>query len=335
MRTPLAALALLCSASAQPLPEGVTPEIQQAIQRGLSWLARAQNQDGSWRSAGNWGSTPCAMTASAGLAFLAAGSTPTRGPYAATVRRAAEYLTNQVHTSGLITVMNEEGRPMYGHGFATLFLAQVHGMEEDQARRIRIGRVLKGAVDLIAAAQSSYGGWNYHPEDRTDEGSVTVTQIQALRACRDAGITVPVETIDRAVSYIVRSANPDGGIRYTARGGGASRPPITAAAVATLYSAGKYEHPMAEKALAYARLHVSIQQPNTFYMYGHNYLAQALYQKGGEEWAAYYEAMAARLLARQGPNGAWSEDQTGPVYNTAVALVILQLPYGFVPAYQR
>ena len=31
-------------------------------------------------------------------------------------------------------------------------------------------------------------------------GSVTVTELQALRACRNAGITVPVETIQRAAS---------------------------------------------------------------------------------------------------------------------------------------
>ena len=141
---------------------------------------------------------------------------------------------------------------MYGHGFATMYLAQVYGMEEDAKRQERLHRILTKAVAVISGSQSRYGGWYYTPESSSDEGSVTITQLQALRACRNAGITVPVKTIQGAVAYIKKSANSDGGIRYRAQGGGSSRPAITAAAVATLYFAGKYDDPMAEKALQYS-----------------------------------------------------------------------------------
>ena len=47
-----------------------------------------------------------------------------------------------------------------------------------------------GAVKLIARSQSGPGGWLYTPDSNGDEGSVTVTQIQALRACRNAGIRI-------------------------------------------------------------------------------------------------------------------------------------------------
>ena len=47
------------------------------------------------------------------------------------------------------------------------------------------------AIVLISRSQSRDGGWLYTPDDAGDEGSVTITQVQALRACRDAGISVP------------------------------------------------------------------------------------------------------------------------------------------------
>ena len=57
-------------------PEGVSAEIHRSIQKGLQYLERTQNADGSWRSAGNYGSYPTAMTALAGMALLGSGSTP-------------------------------------------------------------------------------------------------------------------------------------------------------------------------------------------------------------------------------------------------------------------
>ena len=48
----------------------------------------------------------------------------------------------------------------------------------------RLHDVLTRAVKLITRSQSSAGGWLYTPDSNGDEGSVTVTQIQALRACR-------------------------------------------------------------------------------------------------------------------------------------------------------
>ena len=124
------------------LPHLVTPEIVKSINRGLNWLIRNQGNDGSWHSRGGFGAVPVAMTSMAGLALLSAGSTPTRGPYALHIRKAVDYILRNVHPSGLIAAMNEEGRPMYGHGFATLFLSQVLGMEEDKRKQERIKKVL-------------------------------------------------------------------------------------------------------------------------------------------------------------------------------------------------
>ncbi len=336
-RIPSFLLALLgLSLPGRALPPEMTPKILRAVRKGLDWLVRNQSQDGSWRTAGGYGNNPIAMTSMAGLALLSSGSTPTRGPYAPAVQKAVQFLLRNIHPSGLIATQPPEGSPMYGHGFAMLFLAEVYGMEEDARRQAVIRRVLERAVSLTAAAQSMDGGWYYSPTSQSDEGSVTVTQIQALRACRDAGIPVPKKVIDRAVRYIVRSSNPDGGIRYRVRDRGNGRPAITAAAVAVFYEAGRYDHPLAEKALAFARSHLSPSNlGGNFFFYAHNYLAEALYQRGGADWEEYYGAISRTLLSNQQPNGSWTRSAAGPVYATSVSLIILQLPLGYVPAFQR
>src|SRR5207249_9226733 len=96
---------------------------------------------------------------------------------------------------------------------------------------------------------SAYGGWTYVPGGG-DEGSVTVTQIQALRAAQNAGFTVPKGTIEAAVKYLELCRNPDGGIVYSYASGGESRLAISAAAIATLYNAGEYDSKMADGCFA-------------------------------------------------------------------------------------
>jgi hypothetical protein len=319
-------------------PPGVTKEIQEAIGRGLEWLARNQANDGSWRNSGGYGSYPAAMTGLAGMAFIASGSSATRGRYWHEVRDSTEFLLKHADgATGVISVPAEEGRGMYGHGFATLYLASVFGMEEDARKQERLKRVLDKAVQLIAQAQSSAGGWIYTPDSGGDEGSVTVTQIQALRACRMAGIVVDKKTIDRAVDYIKKCQNSDGSIRYSLGSGGDGRPAITAAGVAVLYNAGMYDdQPFVDKAVQYCKRQIQVTVDNTgHHFYTHLYWSQALWQRGGDDWAKYYLKKAEWLLKQQKKDGSWEGDGVGSVYGTAIALTLLQLPYAYAPIYQR
>jgi len=316
-------------------PEGVTRDTQAAIDSGLEFLGREQSKDGSWRTGGGFGSYPVCMTGLAGLALVASGSTPVRGPYAKHVRRAVNFRLSQQQPNGLICAPAEESRSMYGHGFSMLFLSQVYGMEEDTDRQRRIRVALERGIELIARSQSNDGGWLYTPDSRGDEGSVTVTQVQALRGCRNAGIHVPKETIDRAIQYIERSQNPDGGISYSVRSRG-SRPAISAAACAVLYNAGSYDSKAADKAFDYAWKQC---QPgvssNGHYFYTQLYMSQATWQKGDNYWKKYYPAMQTYLLRMQQGNGSWNGDQVGLVYGTAIALLILQIPYNHLPVLSR
>ena len=330
--------AAMVSAQAGVLPDGVTPEVQAAAARGFDWLASTQALDGSWRNHGAQGGYPVAMTSLAGMAFVTAGSTPTRGKYWREVRKAVAYVQKHADsTTGLIANVAEDSQPMFAHGYATLLLASVYGMEEDRRQQDRLKVVLDRAIALIAQAQSPAGGWYYQPTDNTDEGSVTVTQVQALRACRMAGFVVDKRVIDRAVAYIERCQNEDGGIRYRLGMAGESRPAITAAGLAVLHDAGVADTaPFVQKAMRYCQQHVQATVDGTgHHYYTQLYWSQALYRRGERPWAVYQAQIGQWLRQQQRADGSWEGDGVGPVYGTAIASLILQLPYAYVPIYQR
>ena len=319
-----------------PLPKHITPATQTAIDKGLKYLSRTQGRDGAWRNSGRYGRYPVAMTALAGLAMLMDGNTTTQGRYAPNIDRTVRYLLGSSTRTGLITRGSEDSRPMYGHGFSMLFLGQLYGMTEDAERQRELESVLNGSIELTARAQSRLGGWIYTPRSGGDEGSVTITQVQALRSCRNAGLAVPKRVVDDAMNYLKLSTNSDGGIAYRAKHPGPSRPAITAAAVCCWFNAGDYDNPLAKRALTYAKETISINPwRGGHWFYAHLYLAQALYLAGEDEWDPYFPRIRDQLLLLQKEDGAWPQFQVGEVYSTAIALIILQLPYDQLPIMQR
>jgi hypothetical protein len=218
-----------------------------------------------------------------------------------------------------------------------LMLSEIMGMEEDAQRMEQIRFALQNGVKLTDRAQSRLGGWLYTPEMNGDEGSVTVTQVQALRAARNAGVAVPKKVIDNAMGYLEKSVQPDGGIAYRV-GMAGSRAPITAAAVACWFNAGLYDDPMARNALRYCKRTIRVEQGTGtwgHWYYSQLYLAQVMYLAGDEEWNAYFPKLRDRLLETQDADGAWMGDSVGRVYGTAIATIVLQLPYNRLPIMQR
>ncbi len=203
------------------------------VEKGLQYLVKQQFKDGHWGANGD--QYPVSMTGLAGIAMLMEGSTIREGKYAANIRKAADWLMERSmkgnNRDGLIGNPDhptETGRYMYGHGFATLFLAMTYGDEEDRERREKLKDILTRAVKYIAAAQSTQGGWFYTSKvdgHDQDEGSVTITQIQPLRACRNAGIPVPKQVIKKGYEYLKNSTTPRGGVVYSLGRGGNGAPP--------------------------------------------------------------------------------------------------------------
>jgi len=342
LTTTLLLLALAAAAPAQEtlLPRHVTPEAQRAVKRGLDYLVATQAPDGSWSGNNDGAHYPVSMAALGGMALLAHGNTTTRGEYADTVRKALRYIMRNARPDGLISSPNEYGgRSMYGHGFSMLFLSCAYGMETDQRTRDRIRVIIERGIEMTGKAQSPLGGWTYTP-GAGDEGSVTVTQMQALRAAENAGFSVPKATVEKAVKYLEACKAPGGGIRYSYHSGGDSRLAISAAAICCLYSAGEYESPLARTCMDYVFKQFDAQR-NRFSKggghdyYTHLYAAQAFYQAGDEHWDKYFPAAQKQLVGLQRDDGSWEGDGIGTTYGTSIACIVLQLPYKFLPIYQR
>lgn len=314
------------------------PRVERAISRGLDWVANSQSRLGHWTA--NNGQYPTAMTALAGIALLAEGSTTTQGKYSENIRRAVDYLVSRSRPNGLIgEPLARDNRYTYGHGFSVLFLSQILGEEEDLDRRETLIDVLTRAIEFTGQAQTHAGGWGYvsaKEGNHQDEGSTTITQVQALRGCRNSGLPVPKEIIDQAIDYIRRCTLPDGGVQYSSQGGGA-RPAITAAAVACLFNAGEYDSQYVPKLLDYCEKNLSNVANEGFghWHYAHYYYAQVLYREGGETWTEYRDKVYAKILNEQSADGSWTQGYIGPIYTTAINLTILQLEKATLPIYQR
>lgn len=313
------------------------PDWTNATKRGLDWLAQNQTSLGHWAQTGY----ATAMTALAGIALTCSGSTTTQGPYAKQIRRAVSYLISKRTSQGLIGDPNTDNRYTYGHGFSMLFLSQVLGEEEDVERREELIDVLKSTVAFSGKAQTGSGGWGYVSSANStfDEGSTTITQVQGLRGCRNAGIPVSGDVIDRAKKYIYDCQNPDGGISYSSRNRGTSRPAITAAALAALYNAGDYESKYVPTMLEYSKKHLH-NVGNTTRTLGHwhytyLYYSQVVYRQGAELWDPFRDKLYKTIIAEQRNNGSWHLDSFGPVYATSVSLIMLQLDLAYLPIYQR
>ena len=309
----------------------ITPAAQQSIDRGLSYLADKQHDDGAFGSGGY--SRNVAVCALGGMAFMSAGSTPGRGPFGANVSKCIDFILEHCQKSGFITVPGATSHgPMYGHGFATLFLAEAYGM----TMRGDIREKLDLAVKKIISTQNTDGGWRYQPARADADLSVTICQMMALRAARNAGMYVPHETVDQCVDYVKRSQNADGGFMYMIQGG-QSAFPRSAAGIVALYSAGIYEGPEISKGLEYLMRFVprgAAFNRESHYFYGHYYAVQAMWHAGGNHWSTWYPAIRDALVARQQDNGSWM-DSICREYGTAMACITLQMPNNYLPIFQR
>ncbi|MEM7165012.1 MAG: prenyltransferase [Planctomycetota bacterium] len=322
-------------------------DTQLSVRKGLDYLQNKQNDDGSWTEKigrkvhmhyeGSLGKH-VGVTSLACMAFLAHGSLPDRGPYHESLQRGLNFVLRSVQQNGFITNQNSR---MYSHAFATLFLAEVYGTTQNE----EVHRKLKNSVALIVKAQNEAGGWRYQPAAPDSDMSITVCQVMALRAARNAGIHVPKATIDKAIKYVKDSFRESrGSFLYQAQidQWGRREPSrdsfsLAAAGVTALYGAGEYEGPYIRGGLKYMREQrfPRSRARNSFdYYYGMYYGTQAAFQAGGEYWSEWYASVWTDLLWLQQRDGSW-KDQVGRNYATAMACVILQIPYQYLPIFER
>jgi len=316
--------------AAQPAPGAnlINAQADEAIKKGLAYLARRQQSDGRW---GN-GSSAVAVTALGGMALMSAGNTPAEGEYAENVKRAADFLVSICDPK--TGYFSYRGSNMYSQGFATVFLAEVVGTTSDK----RMREALTRAVKLIETAQNPQGGWRYNPVPIDADISVTICCLMGLRAARNAGIKVSKKTIAAAVNYVKGCQNLDGSFTYMFHGqplkhrggGGYAR---TAAGLCSLFFTGVYEGREVEAALKFLRSQYR-KTSQSHFMYASYYAAQAFHQAGGDDWRNYYTFMRDYFLKRQRADGSW-HGRVSVEYTTSMALIILQMPNELLPIFQR
>jgi len=328
-------------APAFPFTDG-DPEVQARVNRALVWLAAQQQGNGSWtckvgyklyETYNGQEAEHVGVTALACMAFVGAGHVPGRGGHGEVVERGLKYVLDHVREEdGYVT---SNGTRMYSHAFSTMFLAEIYGMDP----RDDIKGKLKRAVALLVGAQNREGGWRYSPTPVDADLSVTVSCLQALRGARNAGVSVPLDTIDRATRYVRRC--------YTRRGF-AYQPaneyamndsrityPLTACGIVSLYSAGLYgADEVQQGVLALESRSAELHWGRYHYLYGHYYAAQANFVAGEDHWQSYYERVKREILEHQWEDGGWSDD-VGRTYATAMACIVLQMPNELLPIFQR
>jgi hypothetical protein len=328
-------------------------EVHAAIAKGLRYLARSQSPKGGWiqdigyKFNDNYHITASAkpdvgVSSLALMAFLSGGYLPGRGQYGKVVERGTDFVLSCVDPeSGYISANYSR---MYSHAFATLFLAEIFGM----THRADVRQKLQLAVNLTVDAQNIHGSWRYEPNSPDSDMSITVCQIMALRAARNIGIKVPKTTIDRAYDYVIRSAitggRDRGGFKYQEKDGTRTSYSLTAAGVATLHNTGTYDHALIKSGIEYLKKEFDAlalhYEGHYFFWYGNYYASQVFFtasDSGTDNWNNFYwRRIRSHLLRTQKDNGSW-KNTVGPgdAFSTAVATIILQIPYQYLPIFQR
>jgi hypothetical protein len=336
-----------------------------AIQKGLAWLVKQQNKDGSWSARDQESDVSC--TALAGLALLMEGSTATKGTYAGNVNKAVDWIVRNCQAeadNGLIGARERLDRTsyMFGQSYALLFLASAYAREEKtdakdlgarlaRVRQREMEEVLQRAVQFSAKAQSSSGGWYFtscqdgHDED---EASATLAQLLALRAAQQAGIKLPKETLTKAFAYLERITTPGGGIPLSSRSAGkagAERPGFTVAAFATTLGSDQVKPVLAKKWFGYCQYTITPRSE----AYARFHLALAMHGLGDDGYAKLFDTknppmvwsktrkiLFDELRGSQSRDGSWvlRDWNPNPAFGTAICLITLQLDNEHVPIFR-
>ncbi|MHC4935217.1 MAG: prenyltransferase/squalene oxidase repeat-containing protein [Planctomycetota bacterium] len=339
-------------------------ETEEVVSRGLEWLARHQDADGSWAPHGF--SRHCAsgvscngpglpeyrtgVTALALLAFLGAGlDHRTESPYRQCVAGALAWLTAQQDERGIFG--SRDGQYFYNHGIATLAICEAAILTSDA----QLLQAASRAVRAIERGQQRGGGWDY-TSARTDRNDLSVTgwQVMALNAAVGAGVPVEASTWASLEEYLGRAVRRDGSAVYADRGTAAGRGGVSIAAVgllSRLYAGWSPRSRESERAAARlvregpdpdARADWDRTYQSTYYWY---YATLALFHVGGDPWEAwnlYLQRSVIPLQHRHGegdgsfdPDPNWLGAAGGRVMSTALGVLIFEVYYRYTPLYRK
>jgi hypothetical protein len=330
---------------------GGTPECEDAVVKALDWLKATQSADGSWT-----GSNQAAMTGLALLAYLGHCETPLSKDYSDTVLRAITYLVNLgMKTGGKLSVNLGDKHWPYEHAIATYALAEAATFcKLDGIHIPNLLEITQLAGQFIIDNQhSKSGGWDYSYDVSGSRGgdlSIAAWQIQALKACHHTGLEFKglSRAANKAMDYVNSLRCKDGGFAYSR----ANETPH-AEGYRTMTGAGLLCLQMFDKgSMASARQGAKYIQDQSKFdyktryadLYGHYYEAQAMMNRGGQQWKWYNDMFRDQLLKNQNTDGSWpppgDKDGVRAVapqfvsnvhYRTCLNTLMLEVYYRFLP----
>ena len=207
----------------------------------------------------------------------------------------------------------------------------------DGKRPRSIGAALELAVRAAVTSQKKnpLGAWRYSPDATDADTSVSGAVLVGLLAARNAGIEVPDESIDKAISYYKSMTSTSGQVAYSGGMGGFDES-LARISIATLvYSvARRKDLPQFKATLDYLVEKIDDTASGGYAEYQRYYQAQALFQGDIEAWKKWNKLLVRQLKQAQQADGS-IPGQFGAAIGTSLSLLALALNYRFLPIYER
>ncbi len=333
-------------------PDGC-PACEEAAARALSWLATRQQADGRFAKQADEvvAKTPdgriltrsidhveTALTAVAGLAFLAGGSTLAEGPHRQVLARAARFLESAVRPDGIVCA--ETGNDYlyltqcnFETGLAAMFLAEIQALAPDAARAEKMARV---AGYLSRVQDPACGAWGYsHDFNDTPADVKRGWRLLATTHCAlggllwlgAAGIPVDGEAVARGVRYL-QSCRARGGLfGYRAEFRHLpGYPGATAGALVSLRRSGLLkEGDLGAIGRTWRPVFADIEGYGRHFWFFLLHTALAMRDEGEEGAREFHRRFRDRVLSAQEEDGSFADPDAagGRVFATAAAAFAL------------
>lgn len=325
---------------------GGKKESEDAVMRGLRWLVKNQNPNGSWGKGSQ--QYIAAMTGFGLLSFLGHGETPVSAEFGPTVQKALDWMLG-VGSKKAGRLSNEDAfsQPgVYAHGIATYGLAEYYTMTKDE----RVIDVLKQAITHIVKGQSSDGSWRYsYSEANHPDTSVTGWQIQALKAAHLTGLNVEGvdAAMDKAMLYLKSVQGPKGGFGYKSKADGYS---LTGVGVLCTYFWKQAKDDSVRAGISFMMDQTKTNFPVEYKgdkadLYAWYYNTQACLMVGGAAWNTWNRLFQEQIVKNQNADGSWppvagksaggelqrDPEGSGPFYRTNLCILMLEVYYRYMP----
>jgi hypothetical protein len=213
-----------------PVPEPVAPpapaDIERSIERGIEFLLKDQNADGSWGSAqrtkalniyapvpGAHHAFRTAVTALCIAALIEAESD--RPEVVQSIERGENWLFERLpklRRANPTAIYN-----VWGHIYSIQALVRMHDrLPSDAERRQKILQLIESQYDFLDRYESVDGGWGYYDFEvgskKPASSSMSFVSAAGLIAFHEAkaiGAAPPQRLVDRAVTATLRQRKPD------------------------------------------------------------------------------------------------------------------------------